>query len=143
MPCWKVRPGRGRRSLQRLTTWRRTLWAAVLLRSPAEDLAVIRHLDARPARPMATISECWYRWLRAPATTDPGDTKSPGSQPPNGGRASFCPQQSTGPRLDRPGVRSDLCRKATTSHVRTSRPTDRFLHGRNGATVDDILGSGD
>jgi hypothetical protein len=78
-----------------------------------------------------------------PATTDPGDTKSPGSQPPKGGRASFSPRQSTGPGLDRPRVRSDLCRKATTSHVRTSRPTDRFLHGRNGATVDDILGSGD
>src|SRR6266851_1584734 len=83
------------------------------------------------------------RVLRVPATTDPGDTKSPGSQPPKGGRASFSPRQSTGPRLDRPRGRSDLCRKATTSHVRTSRPTDRFLHGRNGATVDDILGSGD
>src|SRR5882724_10363528 len=84
------------------------------------------------------------RVLRVPATTDPGDTKSPGSQPPKGGRASFSPRQSTGPRLDRPRVRSDLRRKATTtSHVRTSRPTDRFLHGRNGATVDDILGSGD
>src|SRR5260370_26280555 len=84
------------------------------------------------------------RVLRVPATTDPGDTKSPGSQPPKGGRASFSPRQSTGPRLDRPRVRSDLCRKATTtSHVRASRPTDRFLHGRNGATVDHILGSGD
>ena len=92
---------------------------------------------------ISIISECRYRWLHVPATTDPGDTKSPGSQPPKGGRASFSPRQSTGPRLDRPRVRSDLCRKATTSHVRTSRPTDRFLHGRNGATVDNILGSGD
>jgi hypothetical protein len=33
--------------------------------------------------------------------------------------------------------------KATTSYVRRTRPTDRFLHGRNGATVDDILSSGD
>src|SRR5882757_1279654 len=48
--------------------------------------------------------------LDSTATTDTGDTKSPGSQPPKGGRASFSPRQSTGPRLDRPRVRSDLCR---------------------------------
>ena len=94
-------------------------------------------------RGIASSTNRKNRVLRVPATTDPGDTKSPGSQPPKGGRASFSPRQSTGPRLDRPRVRSDLCRKATTSHVRTSRPTDRFLHGRNGATVDNILGSGD
>lgn len=98
----------------------------------------MRRAGESPVRPIAK-----NRVLRVPATTDPGDSKSPGSQPPKGGRASFSPRQSTGPRLDRPRVRSDLCRKATTSHVRTSRPTDRFLHGRNGATVDDILGSGD
>src|SRR5216684_3752665 len=98
----------------------------------------MRRAGESPVRPIVRIG------LRVPATTDPGDTKSPGSQPPKGGRASFSPRQSTGPRLDRPRVRSDLCRKATTtSHVRASRPTDRFLHGRNGATVDDILGSGD
>src|SRR5216684_5255268 len=45
------------------------------------------------------------RVLRVPATTDPGDTKSPGSQPPKGGRASFSPRQSTAARSPQSTIR--------------------------------------
>src|SRR3977135_2964223 len=81
--------------------------------------------------------------LDSTATSYIGDTKSPGSWPQKGGRASFCPRQSTGSLLDRPCIRSGLCRAATTTSSPHEQTYGPVLHGRNGATVDDILGSGD